>query len=108
VTITYPDGTILEAIVLSHDEQAIRAIAPNSQDVLAFTQLHGNWFSDKAEPVTIEFQWQRRRASTVPTVADCICPEELAAKLIHMLYAGGEPEEVNSHATSALTHNAAG
>ncbi|MEO8591978.1 MAG: hypothetical protein ABI759_01540 [Candidatus Solibacter sp.] len=108
MTITYPNGSIVEAIVLSHDENAIRAIAPSSQDVLAFTQFHGIWFSDKLEPITIEFEWQRGGASSFPAVDDCVCPQELAAKLIHMLFADTEAEEVKSHAPSVFTQTACG
>src|ERR1039458_4973537 len=58
VTITYPNGIILEAIVLSHEENEIRAIAAGCDDVLAFTRIHGTWISEEIEPVAIEFAWQ--------------------------------------------------
>jgi hypothetical protein len=35
--------------------------------------------------VTIEFEWQRRVAVHVPAVDDCICPKELAVRLISAL-----------------------
>src|SRR5674476_1370420 len=53
VTITYPNGTVLEAIVLSHEENEIRAIAAGCDDVLAFTRIHGTWISEEVEPVAI-------------------------------------------------------
>ena len=41
VTITYLDGTVLEAIALSHEHDEIRAIVAGCDDVLAFTRIHG-------------------------------------------------------------------
>src|ERR1039457_2540108 len=91
VTITYPNGIILEAIVLSHEENEIRAMAAGSDDVLAFTRIHGTWISEEVEPVTIEFARQRRGASPTPSLAACICSKELAARLIQSLFRGCEP-----------------
>ena len=75
MTITYSDGTVLKAIVLSHEENEIRAIAAGCDDVLAFTRIHGTWISEEIEPVAIEFAWQRRGASPTPSLAACICPK---------------------------------
>jgi hypothetical protein len=98
VTITYPDGTALEAIVLSHEENEIRAIAAGCDDVLAFTRIHGTWISEEIEPVAIEFAWQRRQKSPVTSEDDCVCPKELAARLIQSLFRGCEPKEAGSDA----------
>ena len=93
VTITYPDGTVLEAIVLAHEENEIRAIATGCDDALAFTRIHGTWISEEIEPVTIEFAWQRRGASPVASEDDCVCPKTLAARLIPSLFRGCERDE---------------
>jgi hypothetical protein len=93
VTITYLDGTVLEAIVLSHEENEIRAIAAGCDDALALTRIHGTWISEEIEPVAIEFAWQRRGASPVASEDDCVCPKELAARLIQSLFRGCEPKE---------------
>jgi hypothetical protein len=98
VTITYPNGIILEAIVLSHDEHAIRAAAAGCDDVLAFTRIHGTWISEEIEPVTIEFDWQRRRTSPAISEDDCVCSKELATRLIESLFRGCEPKEAGSDA----------
>jgi hypothetical protein len=98
VTITYPNGIILEAIVLSHDEHAIRAAAAGCDDVLAFTRIHGTWISEEIEPVTIEFDWQRRRTSPAISGDDCVCSKELATRLIESLFRGCEPKEAGSDA----------
>ena len=88
VTITYPNGTVLEAIVLSHEENEIRAIAAGCDDVLAFTRIHGTWISEEIEPVAIEFAWQRRGTSPSTSEDDCVCSKGLAARLIAMRLSG--------------------
>ena len=98
MTITYPDGTVLQAIVLSHEEHAIRAAAAGCDDVLAFTRIHGTWISEEIEPVTIEFDWQRRRTSPAISEDDCVCSKELATRLIESLFRGCEPKEAGSDA----------
>ena len=72
VTITYRSGTVLRAILLSHKEHEIRAIAPGCDDALAFSCVRGTWISEEIEPVTIEFEWQRRRTSPILSEDDCI------------------------------------
>jgi hypothetical protein len=96
MTVTYPNRTSLEAIVLSHEEHEIRAIAAGCDDVLVFTRIDGTWISDDEQPVTIEFVWQRQKASRVPSEDDCICSNELAARLIRTLFTGSEPEAAES------------
>jgi hypothetical protein len=90
MTITYANGTVLEAIVLSHEENEIRAIAAGCDDVLGFNCIHGTWISDELEPVNIKFGWQRGVALT-PELADCICSKELATHLIQTLLTGCQP-----------------
>ncbi len=57
MTINYPNGAVLKAIALSHDEHEIRAIAPGCEDALAFTGIHGAWILEGLGPVTIELEW---------------------------------------------------
>lgn len=75
VTITYPNGAALKAIVLSLDEHEIRSIAPGGDDPLVFTRDHGTWISEELEPVTLEFEWQRYETSLSCVEEDCICPK---------------------------------
>ncbi len=96
VTITYPNGTVLKAIVLSHEEHEIRAIAPGCDDALAFSCIHGTWISEEIEPVTTEFEWQRKRASPLLSEDTFICPTEVAAGLIQTLFRASEPDEAGS------------
>jgi hypothetical protein len=95
-TITYPNGTVLKAIVLSHEEHEIRAIAPGCDDALAFSCIRGTRISEEFEPVTIEFEWQRRTASPHLSEDDVICSNEVAARLIQTLFRASEVDEAGS------------
>ncbi len=90
VTVTYPNGVVVEAIVLSHEDNEIRAVAAGSDDVLVFTRIHGTWISEEIEPVAIEFAWQRRVTPSVCSEKECLCPKELAARLTQMPVLRGE------------------
>jgi hypothetical protein len=103
VTITYPNGTVVEAIVLSHDDDEIRAMAAGCDDVLTFTRIHGTWISEDIEPVAIKFVWQRRRAAPTASEDDCVCPKALAARLIQSLFRGSEPEKGTSRTLYVLS-----
>ena len=93
MTITYQDGTVLDAIVLWHEENELRAHAPCCDDILAFTRVNGIWVSENGEPVTIVFAWQRRPAPPLFSDADFICPKKLAARLIGSLLGGDDRDE---------------
>jgi hypothetical protein len=95
VTISYPNGTVLQAVVLSYDEHEIRANASGCDDVLAFTRIHDTWISEEIDPVTMTFEWQRTSGVTAPSEEHCVCPKDLAAQLIHSLY-NGQNEEAAS------------
>jgi len=92
MTITYANGTTLEAILVTRHEHTIRVAVRGGDDLLEFKDIKGIWVSEDCEPVRIEFEWQRcgRRAEVAE--ADFICSQELAARLIHMLLNGEEEE----------------
>ena len=92
VTITCPHGSVLEARVLSHKDNEIRAVAAGYDDALLFTCINGTWISEEIEPVNIQFAWKRFSASHVTSEDNCVCSKELAARLIHSLSVGSEPE----------------
>jgi hypothetical protein len=94
VTISYPNGTVLQAIVLSHDEHEIRANASGCDDVLAFTRIHDTWISEEIDPVTMTFEWQRSRRVPAPSEEHCVCSKNLAARLIRRLFSGQNEEAV--------------
>ena len=90
MTITYPNRTTLEAVVLSHDDNEIRAIAAGADEVLTLMRIHGVWVSEDLEPVAVRFEWERRREIRVYSECDYVCPKELAAHLIQMLFDDSE------------------
>ena len=94
VTISYPNGTVLQAIVLSHDEHEIRANASGCDDILAFTRIHDTWISEEIDPVTMRFEWQRNSRVPAPSEDHCVCPKYLAARLIQRLFSDHDEETV--------------
>jgi hypothetical protein len=93
MTITYSNGTVLEAIVLAHEEEALRVAVAGEGDVRTFRRIHGVWISEECEPVAVEFAWQRRGASPALSEDDCICTKELATRLIQTLLGACERGE---------------
>ena len=97
MTITYPNGTVLTAIVLSRDEEEIRAIAAGCDDVLAFKRIRGAWVSEELEPVAIQFEYQVSAETPAEySEDDYICPRELAANLIQTLLGACERDEAGT------------
>jgi hypothetical protein len=78
--------------VLSHDEHEIRANALGCDDVLAFTRFHDTWISEEIEPVTVTFEWQRDTRAPAASEDSCVCPKDLAARLIQSLLTGKDEE----------------
>jgi len=96
VTITYSGGTVLQAVLLSHEEHEIRAIAAGCEDVLTFTCIGGTWVSEENEPVGIRFAWQGGRAAPIAPEAEYICPKELADHLITTMLHPPGPDGVDA------------
>ena len=94
MTITYPDGTILEAMALAHQQNELRVAVAGEGDVRTLRRLRGTWISEEFEPVRVEFAWERVEAAKVPDELDCLCPASLASRLISMVLAdAGEDED---------------
>ena len=94
MTISYPDGTALEALLLSRGDDTLRVIIPGDDDVRTFTLIRGTWVSEDCEPVKIEFAWQRSGKADLPREVDCICSKELASRLTSMLLAGTADDDL--------------
>ena len=88
MTITYSDGTILEAIVFAHEEESLRVAVAGEGDVRILRRIDGVWRSEDNQPVTVQFAWERPTPAAIPEETDCICPQDLAARLIAMLNEG--------------------
>lgn len=85
MTITYSDGSTIEALLLAYDESTVRAIAPADDDVRVFRLSDGEWVSTSGEPVAIQFAWESCGDTALPSVGECVCSKELAMRLISTL-----------------------
>ena len=106
MTIKYANGTKMEAVIVTRRENTIRVAVKGGDDLVEFTDVNGTWVSEDCEPVQIEFAWQRRERPIEYSEADFVCPQELAARLIHMLRAGEEQERETLAPANALLHAA--
>ena len=98
MTIRYADGRIHEAVLLSRTDDTLRVAVKNTDDVQVFNCINGTWVSEDCEPVRIDFEWQRRTREEAVAEADCICPAELASRLIYLLFSGNEDAEIEAQA----------
>ena len=85
MTIRFEDGRTVEGVILSRTENAMRVVIKGSDDVAEFIVANGAWLSEDLRPVQIEFAWQRHPRRNFIAEADCICPSELASRLIDLL-----------------------
>jgi hypothetical protein len=90
MTIRYTNGQIFEAVLLSRTETTMRLALQGHEDVVALTLVNDVWVSDECEPVQVHFAWTRHCGAAAVAEADYICSRDLAAHLIHLLYAGDE------------------
>ncbi len=93
MVVTFGNGQSVRAVILAREENEIRAALEGSEDTTRFINVNGTWVSDECEPVGIEFHWQRRIALPTPEEAECICPKDMAAKLIRLLHYGEREED---------------
>jgi hypothetical protein len=82
MTITYPDGTTVQAILLSRSADTLRVAVTGDDDLRSFTLLKNTWISESCEPVTIGFEWQTVRHGASQTESECVCSKQLASRLI--------------------------
>ena len=84
MTITYPNGSRVRAMLLSRNADTLRVALEGNSDASEFYCTGGAWVSEDCEAVTIEFEWEQRPRQ-VPSMADCICSPELAERLLEQL-----------------------
>ena len=98
MTIGYRDGKTIEGVTLARTANTMRVAVKGCEDAAEFINVHGTWVSEDCEPVTIEYGPRRNPLATL-SEADCICPPELAARLIALLFAGSEEDEWEGRST---------
>jgi hypothetical protein len=84
----------------------LRVAVRGGSDVLELRQINGRWVSDDCEPVDVEFAWLRQQELPTVSINDFICPPELAAKLLHMLFSGEDDDAALSAINQAGAANA--
>ena len=88
MTIKYSDGRTIEGVILASGDGAMRVALKGADDAVDFAFMAGTWVSDDGEPIVIEYAWQQHAVKESVSEADCICPKELASRLIHLLLNG--------------------
>ena len=91
--ITYRNGQVSEAVLLARDGDHLRVAVDGADDAVSFTRINGVWISDDCEPVRLEFAWESGAARQEAREEDCLCPPELAARLIQLLYTDSTEDE---------------
>lgn len=85
MTITYPDGTWVQAMLLSRSADTMRVALEGDDDARSFECVNGTWVSEDFQPVVVTFEWEKIKSVCTPAVSDCVCSQELAAQLISRL-----------------------
>jgi hypothetical protein len=95
VTITYPDGSRVRAMLLSRDAGTLRVAVEGDNDSRKFHCAGGIWVTEECEAVTIQFEWERQ-SPAIPPVEECICSPEVAERLMAQLLnpAGDQLEDM--------------
>ena len=96
--IRYADGRAVEGVTLARTANTMRVALQGCDDVAEFINIHGRWISEDCEPVSVEYG-PRRNAPTTLSEADCICPRELAARLIERLLTDSSEDEWEGRST---------
>ena len=94
MTITYPDGTVAEALLLLRGTNSVCVAVAGDDDARAFSLINNVWISESGERVRIEFAWERRGQSDLPRESECVCSKEMASRLVSMLLAGSDGNDL--------------
>jgi hypothetical protein len=93
MTITYADGTVVEALLLSFKEPVLRLAVAGDDDVRVFRCVDTVWQAEDGEKVQVKHSWPADRPAPVPEESHFICSEGVARQLIGNLMNGSEMQE---------------
>ena len=96
MTINYPDGRAVEAVLLARTGCGLLVAAQGADDVMEISNINGTWVTADCEPVAIEFAWQQLDRKPKVSEADCHCSPELAARLIRLLFTDSNADTTES------------
>jgi hypothetical protein len=92
MTITYADGTVVEALLLSFKEPVLRLAVAGDDDVRVFTHVDTAWRTEDGQKVQVKPSWLADRPMPVPEESHFICSEGVARQLICNLMSGSETQ----------------
>jgi hypothetical protein len=93
MTITYADGTVVEALLLSFREPVLRLAVAGDDDVRVFTCIDTVWRAENGQKVQVKHSWPNDRPVPVPEESHFICSEGVARQLIGNLMNGSEMQD---------------
>jgi hypothetical protein len=91
ITVTYPDGTADEGVLMARYGNTVRVAMRDCDDISQFTCLNGTWLSEACEPVRIDFE-EHGAAERLVSEVDYSYSKELEALLIHVLLSRDDGE----------------
>ena len=83
--IQYPDGRVMETLVLAMADSRMRVAVPGGDDAVEFTNVSGTWISPDCEPVKVSLALPRPCQRVEFSEEDFICSPELAELLTRLL-----------------------
>src|SRR5580765_6405379 len=93
MTITYADGSTVDALLLSSQGDVVRAAIAGHDDVRIFKQVDGVWWAEDGQAVQLMYAWQKDTRTPVPEESHFTCSKELGRQLISSLMNGSEVTE---------------
>jgi|ERR1017187_6681189 hypothetical protein len=97
MTITYADGAVVEALVVSIKGSKLRlAVAGYDDDVRVFTRTGGIWRAKCGKEVHLRYSGQTSRPALSPGESHFICSGPVARQLIGNLVNGSEMQDGGS------------
>lgn len=81
--IRYGNGQIAETFTLCHTDTSMRIAIRGTDDVLELRRVGATWVAEDCEVIIDD---SPRRAYAPVSEEDCICPPDLAARLLDLLY----------------------
>jgi len=93
MTITYANGSTVDALLLFSQGDEVRAAIAGHDDVRIFKQVDGVWLADDGQPVRLTYAWQKDTCAPVAEESHFICSKELGQQLISSLMNGSETNE---------------
>ena len=93
MTITYADGSTVDALLLSSGEKTMRVAIAGEDDVRVFSSVDRVWRAENGEPVELTFAWEKDAPAPLPEESHFICSKELGRQLISNLMNGSEMKE---------------